>query len=168
MKNLHWTVGTLALLAGLTHGCSGAQECTLIGWQEGLTVDVTSDEPLTPGVYRFVAEIPGETFEVDLTLEEPKNTQHGAYASGRIERDVWQVNASLAGGEFGTTGDITIGRFKGESGGPKSLSLTVLQDGAEIGALELDAIDYDEREPNGPGCGVATTARASVSISPVQ
>lgn len=127
-----------------------------MGWQEGLTVEVTSDEPLTSGTYRFVIEIPGETFEVDLAVEHPENTQQGVSVSGRIERGPWEVNASLSGStSFGTLGNIVIGRFRGETGGPESLSLVALQDGVEIGLLELGAIDYREEEPNGPGCGVA-------------
>jgi hypothetical protein len=44
----------------------------------------------------------------------------------------------------------------------------VLQDNAEIGALELGSIDYDQEEINGPGCGVSESATATISIAPVQ
>jgi len=168
MKKPHLVALALAAIVGFAQGCE-TQSCSAVGWQEGLTVKVTSDEPLTAGAYRFVIEIPEQTFEVNLTLENPKNTQEGVYVSQHIERDYWQVNASLSGStQFGTEGDITIGRFKGETGGPKTLTLTVFQDGVEIGALELGAIDYHQDELNGSGCGVATTANTSISIAPVR
>jgi hypothetical protein len=158
----------VALAVGLAQGCA-TKDCTAIGWQEGLTVEVTSDEPLTGGTYRFAIEIPEQKFEVDLAIEDPANTQQGVYVSKRIERGTWQVNASLSGStHFGTHGQVVIGRFRGESGGPESLSIVALQNGVEIGALELGAIDYREDEPNGPGCGAAKTAIASISIAPTQ
>jgi hypothetical protein len=86
-----------------------------------------------------------------------------------MTRGHWQVNASLAGSDaFGTSGDISVGRFKGETGGPENIILTVRQDGSEIGHLELDQIAYHQDEPNGPGCGVATTASASLELTPRQ
>jgi hypothetical protein len=158
----------LAVTVTLAQGCA-TKVCTLIGWQEGLTVKVTSDEPLTGGTYRFVVEIPEETFEVDLAIADPVNTQQGVYVSRRIERGSWQVNASLSGStSFGTLGEVVIGRFRGATGGPESLRLVALQDGVEIGSLALGAIDYREDEPNGPGCGVSKTAVASISIAPIQ
>jgi hypothetical protein len=124
---------------------------------------------LTSGTYRFVIEIPEEKLEVDLAIEDPANTQRGVYVSKRLERGSWQVNAALSGSaSYGTQGEIVIGRFRGETGGPESLSLTALQDGVEIGALKLGSIDYREDEPNGPGCGVAKTAVASISLAPTQ
>ena len=171
MKTLHLYFSTLAVTLGLAPACE-AHSCTMVGWSEGLTVNVTSDEPPTAGTYRFVIEIPNDTFEVDLPLEAPKNTRQGVIVSQRIARSSWQINASLSGlaqaEKVTTLGDITIGRFEGQSGGPQSLTLTVFQDGAQIGSLELADIDYRKTEFNGPGCGVATTATASVSIAPVQ
>ena len=167
MPNLqHLASLALAVTVSFTQSCA-EKPCTDIGWQEGLTVNVSSDEPLTEGTYRFVIEIPEQKFEVDLTLEAPANTQEGVYVSKHIDRGSWQLNASLAGSTgFGTVGEVVIGRVGKTGGGPKSLSLTALQDGVEIGALELGAIDYSKDEPNGPGCGVATTAVASILITP--
>jgi hypothetical protein len=165
-----WHFGTLVLAGtiSLAQGCA-TKNCDLADWQDGLTVKVTSDEPLTSGTYRFVIEIPEEKLEVDLAIEDPANTQQGVYVSERVEHGTWQVNASLSGSTaFGTVGEVVIGRLRGETGGPESLSLTALQDDVEIGALELDAIDYREKEPNGPGCGVAKTAVVSISIAPRQ
>jgi hypothetical protein len=168
MSNLRLATLALAIAVSAAQGCA-TKECTLMGWQEGLTVEVTSDEPLTAGTYRFVIEVPEEKFQVDLAIEDPANTQQGVYASRRIERGTWQVNASLSGSaELGTHGEIVIGRFRGESGGPDSLSMMALQDGVEIGELELGTIDYREEEPNGPDCGVAKTAVASILIAPTQ
>jgi hypothetical protein len=165
------TVRTLlaaALLVGLTQGCS-VKDCTFIGWDEGLTVGMTSDQPTPAGTYHFSIELPDETFEFDLKLEAPNNTREGVYVIERMTRGHWQVNASLAGSDaFGTSGDISVGRFKGETGGPESIILTVRQDGSEIGRLELDEIAYRQDEPNGPGCGVATTASASLELTPLQ
>ncbi|HEX2877439.1 MAG TPA: hypothetical protein VHP33_39600 [Polyangiaceae bacterium] len=157
-----------ALLISLSQGCS-AKSCSEMGWSEGLTVNMTSDEPLTAGTYRVLIEIPDESFEFDLKLEAPNNTQLGHTVSEHMTRGHWQVNASLSGSDaFGTLGDISVGRFKGQTGGPESLTVTVLQDGTEIGRLELDDIAYRKDEPNGPDCGVATTASASLELAPRQ
>lgn len=69
MSNLHLATLALAVTVSLAQGCA-TKGCTLLGWQEGLTVKVTSDEPLTGGTYRFVIEIPEEKFEVDLAVED--------------------------------------------------------------------------------------------------
>jgi hypothetical protein len=171
VKNSRLVVLGLAVIVGLTQGCE-TRSCPAVGWSEGLTVDVTSTKPLTGGTFRFVVEIPGQTFDVNLVLEDPKNTQQGVLVSQHIERDTWQLNASLTGfiqnGNYSTTGDIAIGRYKGQSGGPEWLNLTAFQDDAQIGSLELDAIEYHKDQINGPGCGVATTAVASISITPVE
>ena len=162
------TVIAAALAITLAQGCS-SQNCTLVGWNEGLTVTMTSNQPLTAGTYHFSLEIPGETFEFDLKLEAPKNTLDGVYVSKHMTRGHWQVNASLAGSDaFGTVGHISVGRFRDETGGPPSLILTARQDGSEIGRLELDEIAYRRQEPNGPGCGVATTASAELVLAPLQ
>ena len=140
-----------------------------MGWSEGLTVNMTSDKPLTVGTYHFLLEIPDESFELDLKLEAPNNTQLGHTVSKHLTRAHWQVNASLSGSDaFGTLGDISVGRFNGQTGGPESLTMTVLQDGTEIGRLELDQIAYRQDEPNGPDCGVATTASASLELAPLE
>lgn len=162
------TLIAAALLISIAQGCSQTS-CTLVGWSEGLTVKLTSAQPLTAGTYHFSIEIPDETFELDLKLEAPNNTEGGVYVSEHMTRGHWQLNASLTGSEaFGTSGDISVGRFKGQTGGPESLILTVRQDGTEIGRLELDEIAYRQDEPNGPGCGVATTASASLELAPLQ
>lgn len=167
MRNVRLGVLVLGSMLGLVPGCM-TQNCTDMGWQEGLTVNVTSDEPLTAGTYRFVVEIPGQTFELELPIEEPENTDRGIYASDRVTRDKWQLNLSLTGSsQFGVNGSLVIGRFNGASGGPESITLTVLQDDVQIGELDLPDIEYDEREPNGPDCGVATTATASIAITPI-
>src|SRR5688572_24121837 len=101
MRNVRLGVLVLGGMLGLMPGCM-VHECTLMGWQEGLAVNVTSDEPLTPGTYRFVVEIPGQTFELELPIEEPDNTERGIYASHRVTRDNWQLNLSLTGSsQFG-------------------------------------------------------------------
>lgn len=157
-----------ALLISLSQGCS-SKTCSEVGWNEGLTVNMTSDEPLTAGTYRVLIEIPDESFELDLKLEAPNNTQLGYTVSEHMTRGHWQVNASLSGSDaFGTLGDISVGRFEGQTGGPESVTVTVLQDGTEIGRLELDEIAYRKDEPNGPDCGVATTASASLELAPLQ
>lgn len=163
-----FALSAATLLLGVTPGCS-ARNCTLIGWREGLTVDLTSEQPLTAGTYHFLIEIPDETFELELELEAPNNTQKGVTVSEHLTRDHWQVNASLSGSDaYGTLGDISVGRYAGETGGPESISVTVSQDGTEIGRLELDEIAYQQDEPNGPDCGVATTASATLELSPIQ
>jgi hypothetical protein len=130
---------------------------------------MTSDEPLTAGTYRFLIEIPDEAFEFELELEAPNNTQRGYTVSEHLTRGHWQVNASLSGSDaFGTLGDISVGRFKGQTGGPADLTVTVRQDGTEIGRLELDDIVYRHDEPNGPDCGVATTASVTLELAPIQ
>jgi len=168
-RSPHLAVFTVAVAAALAQGC-GTRSCTAVGWQEGLTVRVTSDEPLTPGNYRLVMKIPGQTFEVSLTLEDPKNTQQGVYASQHAELGSWQANASLSGfiqsGTYKASGEIAISRSNGASGGPESLTVTVLQDDVPIGTLSLEAIDYQRHEFNGPGCGEATIATATVAITP--
>jgi hypothetical protein len=62
-------------------------------------------------------ETPGQTFDINLVLEDPKNTRQGILVSQHVERDSWQLNASLAGfgqnGSYSATGDIAIGRYKG-------------------------------------------------------
>jgi len=166
-----WRVAVLVsiaatLLLSLT-GCS--MSCTDVGWREGLTVSMTSKQPLTAGTYHVVIEIPDETFELDLVVAAPENTQNGVTVSEHLTRGDWQVNASLSGSDaFGSDGDISVGRRGDESGGPESISITVSQDGTEIGRLELDEITYRQHEPNGPDCGVATTASATLELSPLQ
>jgi hypothetical protein len=130
---------------------------------------MTSEQPLTAGTYHIRIEIPDETFEFDLELEDPNNTHNGYIVSEHLTRGHWQINASLAGSDaFGTFGSFGVGRFAGVSGGPERLAVTVSQDGTDVGQLELDDIDYHQDEPNGPGCGVATTASAMLELSPVQ
>ena len=130
---------------------------------------MTSEQPLTAGTYHIRIEIPDETFELELELEDPNNTHKGYTVSEHLTRGHWQVNASLSGSDaFGTDGSISVGRFAGEFGGPERLTVTVSQDGTEVGQLELDDIDYRQEEPNGPGCGVATTASATLELTPIQ
>lgn len=172
MVNWPWVSLGLAVMVSSAQGCTevtdtGGHACTLIGWSEGLTVNIASDTPMTKGVYRLVVEIPDETFDVDLKITDPGNTQDGIYVSQHVDRGNWQLNASLTGTPR-ASGEVSIGRLGNGGGGPNSVTLTVQQDGVEIGRLELDAIDYRKDEPNGPGCGVATTATASISIAPVQ
>jgi len=162
----HFASLVLAVAVSFTQSCS-EKPCTDIGWQEGLTVTLNSDEPLTGGTYRFIIEIPDDTFEVNLALQDPQNTRDGIYVSQHIDRGAWQVNASLTGSTaYGTTGQIVIGRLGKTGGGPQSLRLTARQDDVEIGALELAAIDYSKDEPNGPDCGVARTAVTSILLTP--
>jgi hypothetical protein len=70
--------------------------------------------------------------------------------------------------DYGAYGELVIGRFAGESGGPGQATITVEQDGVGIGRLDLPTIDYRVTEPNGPGCGLATTATAELSLLPIE
>ncbi len=138
-----------------------------MGWTEGLTIELSSDQPLPAATYQLSIEIPDETFDLELQLNAPSNTEQGLYASKHLTRGHWQLNASLAGSNEAGSGEISIGRFNGKAGGPESVLVTVRQDGTEIGRLELDGIAYRHDEPNGPDCGVATTASAEMELTPV-
>jgi hypothetical protein len=158
-----WWASLVVVSVSFAQGCN-SHSCTLLGWNEGLTVEVNAEEPLTEGVYHFIVEIPGQTFDFELPIEAPKNTEQGFCVSKHIDQSGWQLNASFCG----SPGDIVVGRLGKEGGGPKSIAITVEQDGVEIGKLEQDDIAYHRDEPNGPDCGEATTARTSMTITPVQ
>jgi len=51
------------------------------------------------------------------------------------------------------------------SGGPEVARVRLLRDGETIGDSTFEP-DYERDEPNGEGCGVATTAQADFNLSP--
>ncbi len=155
------------LLAAVSSGCvlDFSKSCTLLGHIEGLTIELSADE-LMPAILGFTLELPDDSYSFTLDM---RNTEvPGLCVHERIENQEWWIEAQLCGPTGPNEayhGHVSVQRANG-AGGPERATLTLAVEDRAVGFLDLPNIDYKDWEPNGPGCGVATTFTAALLISP--
>lgn len=155
------SVAAILSAIALTPGCG--THCTLIGWQEGMTVELSpSLYDVGDGRYRIEVVADGEVVEVVFDL-----TRDGTTCVQPVD-DCHYVARELADGrrldvQVGPY-DVTAGYSDdGPAGGPDTLTVTVARGDRVINTATYTPT-YDQRELNGRGCGVATTARATLRV----
>lgn len=156
-------------------GCQ-AHTCTLVDWQDGLSIRVGLDgaESLPPGDYEVVVDADGEeirtAFSVDSELVAHCADEPGALCVSEIglggdRRLQLEVSAGqyFRGGGVRDLGIVLVYFDDGEDGGPARAAVRVEHDGTIIGD-QLFEPTYRRYEPNGPGCGWATQAEAEMLL----
>lgn len=153
-----------AIAAGLTSvACMGPFACTLVAWFEGLSVELVGPGGNLPeGAYEVEVVADGEPLR--LTVDWTPTMY-----SCRAPEDDCLVEVALDDGrelrlqfEF----DRIVVWYEdddGLAGGPAEASVTMRRDGVVVGS-DVFMPTYRESEPNGRGCGVATTATVELAI----
>ena len=139
----------LVLLAGCLDPPDGAHEpgrCTLVDFEQGVVIDVVSP---SAAVVRVDVAARGEAFAVD--------TRGGGAIAGR--RDLVEVAVTPARGAQPT--HIRVGNLDG-LGGPEELTVTLRR--ADLTITRTLHPRYTDREPGGPGCGIARNARETIEL----
>ena len=149
----------LALLAPLamtliSAGCSSLHDCTLIGFDNGLHVDI--EVPTTPAAYRVEVDADGEVLCVRYEVTSQGIRCLECDMTGE-SLEVWDSFSpspqSLA---------VNIGRADGE-GGPRIATVRVFR-GDALAAQARFEPRYTTNEPNGPGCGEHVFASAALLV----
>jgi hypothetical protein len=137
--------------------------CTTALAFEGLIVTVQSPDLFADGRYEFAVNADG--IEVALAVE----YRDGASTCPQTDQgNACTVESSAASGrrlhatiQSSTPTMVRLNLYYVEddalAGGPETAQLRVLRDGENIGQQRFEPT-YDRDEPNGEGCGVATTA----------
>jgi hypothetical protein len=142
-------------------GCFPPTVCTLVGYENGLRVeiDVPAVAPGAPATYRVEVEADGEVLalEYELTAERAEWAQClECQVSG--ERLVFSDSFPREGSELA----VVIGRADGE-GGPRTAIVRVSRGGALAAEATFEP-RYQTDEPNGPGCGEHVFASDSMIV----
>jgi hypothetical protein len=137
---------SIACAAALAAGCSGDEECTLVGCNDGLSVTAIASEGLRDGSYEVQLMLDDEA----VTCVHPQLVaapqQSGTCTAAAVRSSLVSYN----GGAPGTAGanalviDIT--------GTPSQVVLRVLHDGQLVGEANYEP-SYQTIMPNGPECG---------------
>ena len=170
----------VVLAATLGSGCD--QEpvddrlCQLTGWDEGLTVAIVpaDAQPLAAGEYLVAIDADGYEISFDLDIEDAQiscldsvPTSHCLFQQPLSDGGALYVRLDERGGPedwrlvlnaFYHTGD-------GWAGGPATARIAITRAGEPI-MDETFVPEYSVSEPNGPGCGEATTAHETLILQP--
>ena len=159
-----WILGTLS------SGC-GANDCSLVSWSEGLTVDFFTPDLLPDGSYKLAVEADGVAVDLAVDFEDGFATcvpgGDAPPCSDVVGLTLYRyLHASIAAAVPINIG-VNLYYTDGGSlaGGPDMASISLQRDGETIleGTFEPS---YASDEPNGDGCGVATRARYEVTVPP--
>ena len=161
----------LAIAAAIAQpGCIGT-DCNDIGWNEGLTVDLVADGGYADGSYEVVAVADGVTLRGGFSIAGDQavcvdECQLVAEGNDRGFVGTLQLSGSVASPRI-ETAMLNVFRRDGDDvdGGPDRLELSVRRHGVELTSLELEPT-YRREELAGPGCGVATQAKETVTVPP--
>lgn len=134
--------------------------CTFVGGNDGLFVDVeVTGGTLPGGVYTYIARVGGVEARMQSMLDPSGSAVTGLGGQGAV---VDGKTLYVGGTVFSTWGTIEVG-FR-EGGGPETVTLEVLRDGAMI-AQATYTPRYQEVHPNGDHCPPSLEqARESLEI----
>jgi hypothetical protein len=151
-------LAAILLAASLPATACIGQSCTLIGWEEGLSVHLTPS-PLPAGRYDIEVVADREPIALAVTVTASGTSCDAEACSREVALDdgtALRLRFVYDGIAIATVGDDA-------SGGPAEAVVTVRRDGVEI-ASDTFTPDYRREEINGPGCGWATTAEATLAL----
>ena len=144
--------------------------CTAVGWFEGLTVELSSPDPLADGSYELAIEADG----VDLVLAEEYRDgvaacrpmgEEGACTAVVPLPDDRHLYAEIAVGATSITVYLNYVDHDSLAGGPEVATIRVQRDNKTLFEGTFEPA-YAREELNGDGCGVATTALVKVPLPP--
>lgn len=149
----------LALLvppaAALTSaGCLQQKVCSLVGYDNGLKVDI--DVPDAPATYRVEVEADGDVLALayEVTAEGARCLECTATGARVVLTDSFPLDGrGLA---------VNIGHTDHE-GGPRTATVRVFR-GDALAAEDTFEPRYETDEPNGPGCGEHVFASAALVV----
>jgi hypothetical protein len=151
-------IAALLLAAALPAGGCADQACTLIGWDEGLTLHLTPT-PMPAGDYVFDVVADGEPISIEVAITASGSTCDTEDCTREVDLDDGStLRLRFAGDRLVIA---TVGG--GASGGPAEAAVTVRRDDVEV-ATDLFTPDYTREEINGSGCGWATTAEDDLAV----
>jgi len=138
--------------------------CTLIGYYDGLTVQVDS---LPEGNYQLIVAADGTTTTMSFEL-----SQNGRSCEA-INPDSYSCRVSLRVGDrtllivndlWLTNGQVVVLYDDGRGdGGPAEIKVRLDHEGALLAAQTYHPV-YQASEPNGPGCGTRMSAEESLVV----
>jgi hypothetical protein len=137
-------------------GCLPGMTCSLIGFDNGLRVDLALPE--APATYRIEVEAEGEVLALSLQVTGPHETVclDGCMAVGQ------RVMLSNGFPSEGHRLAVTIATADGD-GGPEAATVRVFR-GSALAAEDTFEPRYETDEPNGRGCGEHVHASASLVV----
>lgn len=147
----------LALLAPPATALTGAgcaMTCTLIGFEDGLRLDV--EVPDAPATYRIQVEADGDVLELRYEVAAQGIRCLECTAAGdrlRISDSITSHSQELA---------VNIGRVD-DPGGPRTATVRVFR-GDVLAAEAAFEPRYEIDEPNGRGCGEHVHASAALVV----
>jgi hypothetical protein len=138
--------------------------CTTALAFEGLVVTVESADVFADGRHDFAVDADGIEIALAVDYQDGASTCPPGDQGG----NACTVEASAGSGrrlhatiQSSTPTMVRLNLYYVEDdsldGGPETARIRVLRDGSEIGDQTFEPV-YDRDEPNGDGCGVATTA----------
>jgi hypothetical protein len=164
------TVGLGLWLVGVA--CGGNSDCTLVGWYEGLTVEVQSPDGFADGTHELAIEADGVAVVLAVEFDGGDSTcipgQEATTCASQvpIDRDR-RLFASIESSREPPSLLVNLYYMDRDSlaGGPEVARLRISRGGDTLGDATFEP-DYGRDEPNGEGCGVATRAQATLTLSP--
>jgi hypothetical protein len=135
-------------------GCFPPLICTLVGFDNGLHVDIAV--PTTPAAYRVEVEADGEM----LSLRYEVTSQGIGCLECMIAGESLRVSDSFSPNPQSLA--VNIGRVDGE-GGPRVATVRVFRDDALAAEARFEP-RYETDEPNGRGCGEHVFASAALVV----
>jgi hypothetical protein len=139
---------------GTSAGCLPPMTCTLVGYENGLQVDL--DVPDAPATYRVEVEAEGEVLALVYEFTAERARCLACTATGerlRLDDSFPRDGLGLA---------VNIGRTDNK-GGPRTATVRVLRGDALV-AEDTFEPRYETDEPNGPGCGEHVFAAADLVV----
>ena len=160
------------------------KECTLIGWTEGLAIEVNgeSGESFPDGIYRFDIVADGVASTSEIVSADPPSCVGPGDESGTycelflLPGDGRELTVRVSRNRSSIGGAPSIVKFSLHlyyrmeecladwDGGPATVDVVVSQDAEQLGSDHFEPV-YDVFEPNGPGCGVATSAADTMVLA---
>lgn len=160
----------LGMFGTISSGC-GANDCTLLDWNEGLTVDFLTPDLLPDGSYKLAVEADGVAVDLAVDFEDGFATcAPGGDAPPCSDVVALTLDRNLhASIELAVPINIGVNVYYTDggslAGGPERASIRLQRDGETILEATFEP-SYVRDEPNGDGCGVATRAGYEVTVPP--
>ena len=156
-------------LVGLACGCT--KVCTSAAWFEGLTVDVQSPDGFGDGTLELAIEADGVPVVLAVELDGgdstciPNGEERTTCAAEVTVDPDRRLFASI---ESSSATSVLINLYYVDrdslAGGPEVARLRISLGGETLDDATFEP-EYVRDEPNGEGCGVATKARAELTLS---
>jgi hypothetical protein len=143
--------------AAMTSSSCLLKRCTLVGYENGLSVQVSI--PPMPAAYRVEVEADGDVLGVDYEVSVGRLPQ--CVSECRIEGD--RIVLDGQGAAWDDRHLYAIVTRRGESVGPAQATVRIYRGDALVAAGSFKP-RYQTDEPNGPGCGEHVFASASLDV----